>query len=101
MAVSRDHLKTTRTFDRFISRPYFLYENCLVFHALSNGTLCFGIWGDQIFTDHSAGGGEWGSAPDPPGRQQKMDTTVFPSLGIHNSVSKIKFKLTRRYNKSQ
>ena len=101
MAVSRDHLKTTRTFERFISRACSLYENCLVFHALSNGRLCFGIWGGQIFTDPSAGGGNWGSAPDPPGRQQKMDRTVFPSLGIHNSLSKIKFKLTRRFNKSQ
>ena len=98
---SRDFTSVIVTPEQIISRPCFLYEKCLVFHALSNGILCFGIWGDQIFTDRIAGGGEWGSAPDPLGLQQKNYSAVFPSLGIHNSVSKIKFKLTRRFNKLQ
>ena len=87
------------TSEILISRPWYLREKCLDFSVLSNGINCFWIWGDQIFIDRTAGGWNWGSSPDPPGHVQKMCRVDFLSKYIYNSETKVKFKLTRRYNK--
>ena len=59
---SRDQIKVDTTFERLISRPRFLYEKCLVFRALSNGTNFEVIWWVWFFTNRgargTAGGGE-------------------------------------------